>query len=105
MLIHQAFAEMAGTFAMIFVGGGSIVLSEKYPHLFPAFFVPLAWGLTISVMIFSMGRLSGAHFNPAVTLAFAVTRRIAPAQVLVYWASQFLGGLIAVGLLAILQKR
>ena len=76
MIIHKAVAEMVGTFAVIFVGGGSIVLSERYPQAFPTFCIPIAWGLAVTLMIFAAGRISGAHFNPAVTLAFAVAKRI-----------------------------
>jgi aquaporin NIP len=95
---------MTGTFMVIFVGGGSIVLSEKYPHLFPPLCVPFAWGFVVCMMIVAVGRISGAHFNPAVTLAFAAAKRFPTAQVLVYWLSQFCGGLAAIRLLAVLQK-
>ena len=104
MTIHRALAEMTGTFAVIFVGIGSIVLSEKYPHVIPRFCVPAAWGLIISLMIFLFGRVSGAHFNPAVTLSFAVAKRFPTTQILVYWISQFIGGVTAMGLLAVLKK-
>ena len=103
-MIYKALAEMIGTFTMIFVGGGSILLSEKYPHIVPAFCIPIAWGLTISLMIFAVGHISGAHFNPAVTLAFVVAKRLPLNQITIYWASQFLGGLAAVSLLGALQK-
>ena len=104
MIVGKALSEVIGTFTMIFVGGGSIVLSERFPQVVPAFIIPIAWGLTIALMIFSLGHVSGAHFNPAVTLAFATTKRIPFTDVLVYWGSQFLGGLLAVGLLEILKK-
>ena len=104
-MLNKLLAEIFGTFMLVFIGGGSILLSEKYPHIFPAFCIPIAWGLTISVMIWVVGGVSGAHFNPAVTLAFAVAKRFPPAQVLTYWASQLLGGILAVGLLTILQKK
>ena len=93
---------MIGTFAIIFVGGGSILLVER--NLIPAFCIPLAWGAVIALMIVAMGSVSGAHFNPAVTLAFAVTKRLPSSLVLFYWGSQTLGGLGAVGLLGMLQK-
>lgn len=102
LLTHKALAEIIGTFTMIFVGGGSIALSEK--HILPSFCIPIAWGLTVALMIFAAGHISGAHFNPAVTLAFAVSKRIAISDVPIYWGSQLGGGLMAIGLLELLKK-
>lgn len=104
LLAHKAFAEIIGTFTMIFVGGGSIILSDRYPQIFPAITIPIAWGLTIGLMIIAVGNISGAHFNPAVTLAFAVTKRLPQNLVLLYWISQFAGGLMAITLLEALKK-
>ncbi len=89
---------------MIFVGGGSIILTERYPQVFPSFIVPIAWGGTIALMIFAVGHVSGAHFNPAVTLAFVVSKRLPADQVLIYWTSQIIGGLTAIVLLEALKK-
>ncbi len=97
-------AEIAGTFTMIFIGGGAIVLTERFPQAFPSFIVPVAWGGIIMLMIFAVGHISGAHFNPAVTLAFAVSGRLPAVQVPVYWAGQFAGGLAAIALLETLKK-
>ena len=104
-MIHKALAEMIGTFTMIFVGGGSIVLTERYPQIFPASIIPIAWGLTITLMIFAVSHISGAHFNPAVTLAFVAAKRLPLARAPIYWTSQIVGGLMAVGLLEVLKKR
>ena len=95
---------MIGTFAVIFVGYGSIVLSEKYPHIFPAWTVPLAWGFIVCIMIIVVGKISGAHFNPAVSLAFTVAGRIPIAQLAVYGFSQLIGGVGAIYVLTVLQK-
>ncbi len=103
-LAHKAFAELAGTFAVIFVGGGTLILSERFPNLVPSFCVPVSWGLIVCLMILVAGKISGAHFNPAVTLAFAVAKKLPPIQVLIYWGSQFIGGVAAVLLLMALQK-
>ena len=104
LLTQKAIAEVIGTFTMIFVGGGSIVLSEKFPQIFPSFIVPVAWGLTITLMIFAVGHVSGAHFNPAVSLAFVVAGRLPASQIFLYWGSQFCGGLMAISLLEALKK-
>ena len=103
-MLQKALAEMTGTFAMIFVGMGSILLSEKFPQNFPVAGIPIAWGPTIALMILVFGSLSGAHFNPAVTLVFAAAKRLPAAHIPIYWASQFMGGLTAFGLLEILKK-
>src|SRR3989338_2917784 len=87
LLIPKILAEIVVTFAMIFVGGGSIVLSERFPNSVPLWVVPVSWGLVICGMIFAVGKVSGAHFNPAVTLAFAVARRTPAAHVPFYWLS------------------
>jgi aquaporin NIP len=104
LLTHKALAETIGTFTMVFVGAGSIVLSERFPQAVPPFVIPIAWGLTIALMIFAVGHISGAHFNPAVTLAFAATKRLPASHVFLYWGSQLCGGLMAVGLLEVLKK-
>ena len=61
--------------------------------------VALAHGLTIAVMVSAVGHISGGHFNPAVTLGFLVTRRLAPTLALVYWTVQFAGAACAAALL------
>ena len=104
LLTQKALAEMIGTFTMIFVGGGSIILTEKYPHIFPIFIIPIAWGCTIALMIFALGNVSGAHFNPAVTLAFVAAKRLPLALIPLYWTSQMVGGLAAISLLEALKK-
>ncbi len=103
-MMQKVLAEMTGTFTMIFIGVGSILLLEKYPQSFPTFGIPIAWGLTIALMIIVFGHVSGAHFNPAVTVVFAVAKRLPVAYVPIYWASQVAGGLAALGLLEALKK-
>ncbi len=102
MLLYKALAEMGGTFALIFVGAGSMLLSEK--QILPAFWIPVAWALAVFLMIIVVGPVSGAHINPAVTLAFAAAKRIPAGQIGFYWASQAAGGLLAVGLLRLWAK-
>jgi aquaporin NIP len=101
-LFFKALAEMGGTFALIFVGGASIILTER--NILPSICVPIAWGLMVFLMIIAVGHISGAHFNPAVTLAFAVAKRIPVDQIWFYWASQAVGGVAAVNLLRVLGK-
>ncbi len=103
-LVSKALAEMAGTFAMISVGGSSILLAQRFPAVFPSFGIAAAWGSIIALMILVLGNISGAHFNPAVTLAFAAMKRFPAALVPLYWLSQCAGGLAASGLLVALRR-
>jgi aquaporin Z len=83
-------AEFIGTFALIFVGMGSIVFINNSGLVG----VALAHGLTIAIMASAVGHISGGHFNPAVTFAFLVTRRIVPSLAVVYWLAQLAGGVL-----------
>ena len=104
LLTHKALAETIGTFTVIFVGVGSIILTERCPHIFPTFIIPIAWGSTIALIIFAVSHISGAHFNPAVTLAFVAAKRMPLALVPLYWTSQMIGGLAAISLLEVVKK-
>src|SRR5262245_62040126 len=94
-LFHKSIAEAIGTFALIFAGCGSLMVSERFPGSLPSGIVPVVFGLTVAAMIYAVGHISGAHFNPAVTFAFAVARHFPKTEVLFYWTAQFLGGLLA----------
>jgi aquaporin TIP len=87
---RRAAAEFVGTFTLIFVGVGSIAVTSG-----GLVGVALAHGLAIGVMASAVGHISGGHFNPAVTLGFLVTRRIAPVLALVYWIAQLAGATVA----------
>ena len=88
--LRRAVAEFVGTFTLIFVGAGSIATAGgiRDPSLIG---IALAHGLAIAVMVSAVGHISGGHFNPAVTLGFLVTRRIAPALAAIYWVAQVAG--------------
>jgi len=101
-LIHKAIAEAVGVFALVFVGCGAIMIGERFPESISPLVVPVVFGLIIAAMIYAVGHISGAHFNPAVTLAFAVARHFPKKQVPVYWAAQCLGGIFAIFLLSLL---
>src|ERR1700758_5833675 len=83
-------AEALGTFALVFAGCGAIVVDAKtgaLGHIGVAF----TFGLVIMVMIYALGHISGAHFNPGVTFAFALTRHFPWSRALGYWAAQAAG--------------
>jgi aquaporin TIP len=90
-VLQRAFAEFVGTFALIFVGAGSIVATFPTGNLTA---IALAHGLVIAVMASAVGHISGGHFNPAVTFGFLVTRRIEPVIAGVYWVSQMLAAVL-----------
>ena len=93
--LRQAGAEFVGTFGLVFAGCGAIVTDSVANGAVTHVGVALTFGAIIMVMIYATGHISGAHFNPAVTLAFAVTRHFPLALVPVYLLAQFGGALAA----------
>jgi MIP family channel proteins len=91
-------AEAVGTFALVFAGCGAIMVDAKTGQLGHVG-VAISFGLVITVMISALGHISGAHFNPAVTFAFALGRHFPAALVLPYWAAQLVGAVAAALLL------
>ena len=91
---RRGLAEFVGAFTLIFIGGGAGIISHS-----DIVAVALANGLAIGIMVTNLGHISGGHFNPAITLGFAVTRRIKPVLAGVYWFSQLLGAVCAAFLL------
>ena len=91
--LRRGAAEFVGTFALIFVGAGSVAFARTLTD------IALANGLVIAVFVSALGFISGGHFNPAVTLGFLVTKRIAPSLALWYWVVQF--GAAATGALTL----
>ncbi len=89
--LERGIAELIGAFALVFVGAGSIAVAAATNGGLVS--IALAHGLVIAVMASAVGHISGGHFNPAVTLGFLVTRRIAPSLAGVYWAAQLAGAL------------
>jgi aquaporin TIP len=88
-VLRRAVAEFVGTFALVFVGAGAIMTAAGPADQSPLIAAALAHGLVIAVFASAVGHISGAHFNPAVTFAFLVTRRMAPSLAIVYWVTQF----------------
>jgi aquaporin TIP len=97
--LRRAVAEFVGTFALIFVGAGSILTASAIGDPSPLLGIALAHGLVIAVMASAVGHISGGHFNPAVTLGFVVARRMELALAGVYWVSQFAAAIAAAYLL------
>jgi aquaporin NIP len=93
-LARSLLAEAIGTFALVFAGCGAIMVDAK-THALGHVGVAISFGLVIMVMIYAVGHISGAHFNPAVTLAFATSRHFPALRVPAYWAAQLAGALAA----------
>lgn len=101
-LFRAALAEAIGTFVLVFAGCGGIMVAERFPGSVAPGAIPVVFGLAVMAMIYAVGHISGAHFNPAVTLAFSAVGRFPKRDVLPYWASQCLGACAASGALALL---
>ena len=91
-------AELIGTFALVFAGCGAVMVDAK-THQLGHVGVAISFGLVIMFGIYAVGHISGAHFNPAVTFAFALTRHFPWSRALAYWGAQVSGALIAAALL------
>ncbi len=91
-------AELVGTFALVFVGCGAIMVDAEGGGLGQVG-VSLAFGLVIAVMVYAVGPISGGHFNPAVTLALWLVRELPGRRVPGYWLAQVAGALAAAVLL------
>jgi MIP family channel proteins len=87
-------AEFLGTFTLCFIGQGAVVMQQA-AGTGSLLVVAVAHGLALAVMISALGAWSGAHFNPAVTLGFVVTRRMSLTSAVTYWVSQLSGAIIA----------
>jgi aquaporin NIP len=97
-LLRALAAETIGTFALVFAGAGAVMVDAKTNQLGHVG-VAITFGLVIMAMIYAVGHISGAHFNGAVTFAFAVTRHFPWPKALSYWTAQLVGALIAALLL------
>jgi len=97
-LLRLLLAESIGTFTLVFAGSGAIMVDAK-THALGHVGVAFTFGLVIMVMIYAVGHISGAHFNAAVTFAFALTRHFPWTRAVGYWSAQLLGALTAAALL------
>ncbi|XP_008784026.2 aquaporin NIP2-1-like [Phoenix dactylifera] len=94
-LLKKVVAEMISTFLLVFVTCGAAALYGSDNSRISQLGQSVAGGLIVTVMIYAVGHISGAHMNPAVTLAFAVLRHFPWIQVPFYWSAQISGAVIA----------
>src|SRR5215213_3449236 len=89
-------AELLGTFALVFTGCGAAVLASAFPTVGIGLLgVSFAFGLSVLVMAYAVGNVSGGHFNPAVTVGLAVGRRFAWREVGAYVGVQVVAAIVA----------
>ena len=90
-LLRRSAAEALAAFALVFAGCGAIVADIQYDGALGAVGVSLVFGLIIMVMVYATGHLSGAHINPAVTIAFTLSRHFPPRDAAAYVGAQVAG--------------
>ena len=95
-------AEAIGTFGLVFAGCGAIMIDSISHGQITHVGVGLVFGLIITVMIYALGHISGAHLNPAVTLAFVLVRHFPLRRLFGYWLAQLVGAVLAAGCLRLL---
>jgi MIP family channel proteins len=98
---RRCLTEALATFALVFAGCGAIVVNAERGDSLGAVGIAAAFGLVIMAMVYATGHLSGAHINPAVTLAFVTSRHFPARDALAYIPSQALGAVAAAAALRI----
>lgn len=93
--VKKVGAEIIGTFFLILAGCGSVVIDKKSNGSITHLGVSLVWGMAVMIMIYAVGHISGAHFNPAVTLAFATTRKFPLINIPGYLGAQVVSAIVA----------
>jgi aquaporin Z len=102
-LVNRALAEFLGTFMLVFGGCGSAVLAAAFPGVGIGLLgVSLAFGLTVLTMAYAVGRVSGGHFNPAVTVGLFTAKRIPASDIVPYILAQVFGAIAAAGVLVVI---
>jgi aquaporin NIP len=94
-LTRRAAAEGVAAFALVFAGCGAIVANQRYGAALGVVGIALVFGLVIMVMVYATGHLSGAHINPAVTLAFTLSRHFPAREAAAYIGAQLAGATAA----------
>ena len=88
------FAELIGTFVIVVLATGSVVLDAKYVGTFGLWFVALAPAVAVALMVYAFGKVSMAHFNPAVTVGYLVTKHMPKNLLPVYFAAEIIGAFL-----------
>lgn len=94
-------AEFVGTAALVFFGVGAAVFGIA-PHLMGDLGVALAFGFVLLALVYTFGPISGCNVNPAITLGMLLSKKITGRDAVFYWIAQFLGALLAAGILKLM---
>jgi aquaporin Z len=97
--MKKYFAELIGTFTLVFIGCASVVIAGKYIGFMG---IALAFGLAVLAMVYAIGPISGCHINPAITVSMLVVGKITVKDSIGYIIAQCLGGIIAAGVLLLI---
>lgn len=100
--MRKYLAELIGTFALVFCGTGAIIINQETNGSVTHAGIAITFGLIVMAMIYALGNISGAHLNPAVSIAFVIAKRFPAKQLLPYIISQVAGALLASLILKIL---
>jgi aquaporin NIP len=93
--MRQYTAEALGTFALVFFGTGAIIINQETGGVITHLGIAATFGLVVMVMIYALGPVSGAHFNPAVTIAFTIAKKFPVRKIFPFVLSQAIGGFLA----------
>ena len=93
--MRKYIAELIGTFALIFCGTGAIIINQESGGAITHVGIAITFGLIVTTMIYTIGDISGAHLNPAVTIAFWVAKEFPIKDILPYIVSQGVGAVLA----------
>jgi aquaporin Z len=94
-MLRKAVSEIIGTFALVFCGTGAIIIDKVSGGAVSHVGVAITFGLIVMAMIYGFGEISGAHLNPAVSIAFTIARRLPIKELGPYLASQVTGAFLA----------
>jgi aquaporin Z len=103
--MNKYVAEFLGTFGIVFLGTGSIILNDVTGGMVTHFGISLTFGIAVTLMIIAFGKYSGAHLNPAVTLSFAYLKLFKKKNIVNYIVVQLLGGIAASVILKLIFNR
>lgn len=88
------FAELVGTFVIVVFASGSVVLDAKYVGIFGLWFVALCPAVAVALMVYAFRKISMAHFNPAVTIGYLITKHLPKNLLPVYFAAEIIGAFL-----------
>jgi aquaporin NIP len=100
--MKKYFAEFIGTFALVFCGTGAIIINNETHGVISHAGIAVTFGLIVAAMIYSLGNISGAHLNPAVTIGFWAAKTFPGKEILPYILAQLAGAFFASGILKLM---